>query len=545
MTARAEHDRFPPSVKYIIGNEGCERFSFYGMRSVLTIYMVSLFITHGMGQEEAEKLATQNYHFFVAGVYALPMIGAILADRLLGKYNTIMWLSLVYCAGHAVLAVMEGSIPGLYLGLALIAIGSGGIKPCVSANVGDQFTAKNSHLVSKVFSAFYFIINFGSFFATLLIPWLLKAYGASVAFGVPGVLMFIATIIFWMGRKKFVRIPPSPGGQLGLLDSVASISLFMTIGSLFFTGELPIWMRVVISLGFFALWLVLFNVRQSKKEDNGFTSVLLYSIRNQSKRKPGGDFFTAAEGHFGEEAADGPRAVLRIIRTFFLVSVFWALFDQHGSSWVLQANKMDRVMTLPFFGEIEILASQVSAANPAMVMILIPLTAWGMYPAIEKLGYKMTPLRRMTIGMMVASLSFVVVAIIEQQLVAGNIVNIGWQLVAYLLITLAEVMVSITGLEFAYTQAPRAMKSTVMGFWLMTVTLGNLLVAALAGLQDLPMVDFFWTFAALMAGAGVIFGINAYFYKVRDYLQRDPTAHQADTAFIGEANTEGRDAEPA
>jgi proton-dependent oligopeptide transporter, POT family len=540
--SKAEQDRFPSSIKYIIGNEGCERFSYYGMRSILTIYMVGLFMAHGMAEADAGRRATQNYHYFVAGVYALPMIGAILADRLLGKYRTIFWLSLVYCAGHAVLAITEGTINGLYLGLALIAVGSGGIKPCVSANVGDQFTSKNAHLVSKVFAAFYFIINFGSFFATLLIPWLKKEFGASVAFGVPGILMFIATIIFWMGRNRFIKIPPAPGGRLGLLDAFGSISLFLVLGVWMF--ELPLYVSIGISVTAFVLWLVLFGKRQSVKEDTGFVSVLLYSIKNRNQRKPGGDFFSAAEGHFGEEVADGPRAVLRIVRTFLLVSVFWALFDQHGSSWILQADKMDRVLDLPFFGRIEILASQVAAANPAMVMMLIPIMTYGVYPLCEKLGFKMTPLRRMTGGMLIAATSFVVVALIEQEIVAqaalGQKVNIGWQMLAYVLITIAEVMVSVTGLEFAYTQAPRAMKSTVMGFWLMTVTLGNLLVAFLAGFKDLPMADFFWTFAALMAGAGVLFGVNAYFYKVRDYLQRD-----ADPKPASSSNELPADAEPA
>ncbi len=106
----------------------------------------------------------------------------------------------------------------MYVGLALIAMGSGGIKPCVSANVGDQFTEKNSGLVPKVFQIFYFIINFGSFFSTILTPILKDKYGPEVAFGVPGILMGVASVVFWLGRKRFVRVPPKPGGKPGLLD---------------------------------------------------------------------------------------------------------------------------------------------------------------------------------------------------------------------------------------------------------------------------------------------------------------------------------------
>lgn len=205
---------WPKGVPYIIGNEGCERFSYYGMNAILYVYMVSLYAATGLGEEISGNMATSTIHLFKTGVYAFPMIGAILADRFLGKYNTIFWLSIVYCFGHLVLSLTEGTMWGLQLGLALIAIGSGGIKPCVSANVGDQFGKSNWHLVQKVYQMFYFIINFGSFFAVLIIPLLKEWYGFKVAFAVSGILMFIATIIFWMGRYKFVHVPANPGGKL-------------------------------------------------------------------------------------------------------------------------------------------------------------------------------------------------------------------------------------------------------------------------------------------------------------------------------------------
>jgi POT family proton-dependent oligopeptide transporter len=141
------------------------------------------------------------------------------------------------------------------------------------------------------------------------------------------------------------------------------------------------------------------------------------------------------------------------------------------------------------------------------------------YPGIEKLGLAMTPLRRMTAGMFLASLSFVIVALAQQRLDAGVRVHIGVQLLAFVVLTTAEVMVSVTGLEFAYTQAPRRMKSLLMGFWLLAVSFGNLLVAFLARLETLPRVQAFWVFAGLMLGAAVLFGIRAAFYRYRTYTQ--------------------------
>jgi len=526
---------WPSGVKYIIGNEGCERFSFYGMRAILQVHLTSLFVATGMLEKAAGDSAQHMYHLFVAATYALPMVGAIISDRLLGKYHTILSLSIVYCLGHAVLAVGENSIGGMWLGLALIAIGSGGIKPCVSAHVGDQFGKGNWNLVEKVFQAFYFIINFGSFFATISIPLTRKLFGTSVAFAIPGILMFIATVFFWMGRKDFVHVPPSPGGRTGLLDTIGGLLLFTgAIGlPLFFWGVLPNSICVILTIFTITAGLWVFYERQAIEEDDGFLSIMLHSVEATLSGKNKSGFFSSAAEKYGEEAAEGPKAVLRIISIFFLVSVFWALFDQHGSSWVRQAKMMN--LKMPWFtynfelfgqkwvskGFLELLPSQIGSLNPLMVMALIPFNNFFLYPFLEKRGYEMTPLRRMSVGMFVAAFSFAAVALIQAAIATGGegTVSVLWQIAPYLIMTQAEVMVSITGLEFAYTQAPKKMKSTIMGFWLLTVSLGNKLTALLTGFGDLDLTGFFWLFAGLMAAAAVLFAFRAKFYEYRSYTQ--------------------------
>src|SRR4029078_11887319 len=215
----------PKQIRYIIGNEGCERFSFYGMRNILTVFLVSSLLLY-LPESERARGAKDVFHTFVIGVYFFPLLGGLLGDRFFGKYNTIFWLSLVYCAGQACLAMFVTSRTGFYLGLGLIARGSGTIKPCVAAFVGDQFDQTNKHRARVVFEAFSWIINFGSFFASLLMPIFLLHLGPSVAFGVPGVLMFISTAILWLGRKKYVMIPPAPTDPHSFLrvscDAIAS-----------------------------------------------------------------------------------------------------------------------------------------------------------------------------------------------------------------------------------------------------------------------------------------------------------------------------------
>ena len=197
----------PKGIPYIIANEAAERFSFYGMKAILVVYMTQyLHITQGE-INLSEENAKVYFHLFSSAVYFFPVIGALISDIFFGKFKTIIFLSIVYCLGHFVLAVDPSKL-GLVIGLSLIAIGSGGIKPCVSAHVGDQFGQTNSFLLSKVYGWFYISINLGAFISTLLIPYCLKHYSAHVAFGIPGLFMLLATLFFWMGRFKFIHIKP-------------------------------------------------------------------------------------------------------------------------------------------------------------------------------------------------------------------------------------------------------------------------------------------------------------------------------------------------
>lgn len=383
----------PPGIPYIIGNEAAERFSFYGMRTILTVFMVNYLWLMGdaAGVRLTDAEATRKFHDFVSLVYLTPIVGALIADFLFGKFRVIMWLSVVYCLGHGALALM--GLAGeagtwLMVGLWLISVGSGGIKPCVSAHVGDQFGKRNRHLLPRIFNWFYWSINLGAFASTLLTPWLLEWHGPHWAFGVPGVLMALATLVFWMGRWKFVHIPARG-------------------------------------------WRVL--------------SEML--------------------------SRDGLFAVLKLCAIYAFVAIFWALFDQSGSSWVLQAENLN----LRWLG-IEWLPSQIQALNPILILTFIPLFSYVVYPFVDRF-YPLTPLRKIATGLFIMVVSFVLVAVAQARIDAGQSPSISWQIVAYVALTAAEVMVSIVSLEFSYTQAPKSMKSLVMSLWLFAVSLGNQVTA--------------------------------------------------------------------
>ncbi|HEY8024452.1 MAG TPA: oligopeptide:H+ symporter [Burkholderiaceae bacterium] len=444
--------RMPSQIPYIIANEGCERFSFYGMRNILTVFlMTSLLLS--IPEELRKDQAKEVFHSFVIGVYFFPLLGGWLADRFFGKYQTIFWLSLVYCAGHACLAFSDNNINSFYTGLFLIALGSGGIKPLVSTFVGDQFDKSNRSLAQKVFDSFYWIINFGSFFATLSMPILLKSFGPSVAFGVPGVLMFIATMVFWSGRRKYINVPPAPsnphsflkvvgsslkagpvGMSLGLLGALlAAYSLYRT-PTLGLVPALCLALVLVMSFGGVGAWTQLDRVR----------------------------------GVHPGEAVDGAHAVLRLLVFFALVTPFWSLFDQKASTWILQADQMAK----PAWFQ----SSMMQALNPALVMILIPLNNALLYPLLGRMGIQVTALRRMGAGIALTGLAWVIVGVFQLWIDGGSTVSIVWQIAPYMVLTMGEVLVSATGLEFAYSQAPLAMKGTITSFWNLSVTVGNLWV---------------------------------------------------------------------
>ena len=214
-------DRMPRGIPFIVANEFAERFCYYGINAILTIYMTQFL---RMGDAEA----TTYHSLFKSGAYFFPLVGAIVSDVFWGKFRTIMTFSLAYATGCSILALVPGTT-GLLLGLFLVAFGTGGIKPCVSTNVGDQFTSKNQHLIERAFSYFYLAINAGSSISIFFCPVLLKNYGPKLAFGMPAAMMFVATAVFWMGRNKFAVVPPA--GKAWLKDVLSREGL-KTISSL-------------------------------------------------------------------------------------------------------------------------------------------------------------------------------------------------------------------------------------------------------------------------------------------------------------------------
>uniref|UniRef100_A0A8B9JL45 Solute carrier family 15 member 1 n=1 Tax=Astyanax mexicanus TaxID=7994 RepID=A0A8B9JL45_ASTMX len=594
------------SIFFIVVNEFCERFSYYGMRAVLVLYFRFFF-------RWDDDLATSIYHAFVALCYLTPILGAIVADSWLGKFKTIIYLSIVYAIGQIVMAVsaindltdadrdgtpdnMSVHVGLAMLGLFLIALGTGGIKPCVSAFGGDQFDDHQTRQRSTFFSVFYLCINGGSLLSTLITP-ILRGQECGIhtqqkcyplAFGVPAALMVVSLIVFIAGSGMYIKAKPKGNIMMDVCNCIG-----------------------------FAI-------------NNRF--------RHRSSKYPKREHWLDwADEKYDKLLIAQIKMVCRVLFLYIPLPMFWTLFDQKGSRWTLQATTMDGT-----FGSLVLQPDQMQTVNPILILTLVPIMDRVVYPLIKKCGFNFTPLKRMTVGMFLAAMAFVSAALVQIQIdetlpvfpsasesqlkivnmasgqmnitippqqpfalgseqvqhilcslmknkpsqsfsnsflshcchssacmlelgvriftitngiqscsfsrkfgfggaytflipstllltencgnaivevedIKPNTVHMALQIPQYFLITAGEVVFSVTGLEFSYSQAPSNMKAVLQAGWLFTVAVGNFIVLIVAELAKLPQQ---WAeyvlFASLLVAVCIIFSIMAYFYTYVD-----------------------------
>uniref|UniRef100_A0AAR2LTD5 Solute carrier family 15 member 1 n=1 Tax=Pygocentrus nattereri TaxID=42514 RepID=A0AAR2LTD5_PYGNA len=582
---------YPLSIFFIVVNEFCERFSYYGMRAVLVLYF-RYFLRWD------DDLATTIYHTFVALCYLTPILGAIVADSWLGKFKTIVYLSIVYTIGQVVMAVgaihditdtnQDGTPDNMtfhvslsMVGLFLIAVGTGGIKPCVAAFGGDQFEDHQEKQRSTFFSIFYLSINAGSLLSTIITP-ILRAQECGInsqqkcyplAFGVPAALMAVALIVFIAGSSMYTKAAPKHNVMLQVCKCIG------------------------------------------------------FAIKNRFKHRSSAypkreHWMDWANEKYDKLLIAQVKMVLKVLFLYIPLPMFWALFDQQGSRWTLQATTMNGDFTV----------------NPILILVMVPIVDSVVYPLIKKCGLNFTPLKRMTVGMFLAGLAFVAAALVQIQIddtlpkfpshseaqvkflnmennplsvsvdgtpfdiqrsvcqhrtflrccfslfvqrklksergglredidesayclsgcrfvngfgtvlnvtgakdlgaitpknfsdyglcwttiqqvedIKPNTIHMAWQIPQYFLMTVGEVVFSVTGLEFSYSQAPSNMKSVLQAGWLFTVAVGNIIVLIVAEAGQLPEQ---WAeyvlFASLLVCVCIIFSIMAYFYTYID-----------------------------
>lgn len=454
---KGEHNQakrnYPKKVLFIIANEFCERFSYYGLRTVLVLYFRSVLGFSDSG-------STVSFHLFATLCYLTPILGAILGDSILGKYKTILYLSIVYFFGELFLVLASVwwdfgwfSVMMTWAALLMIGVGTGGIKPCVSAFGGDQFESHETKWRENFFSLFYGAINLGSLISMFLTPMLRAQYkcvGRSdcypLAFLLPCILMFVAIVVFlmahnhyyvaplpeknmilafcqctWLAFKRKLsghRLPQNRNQLLGHTNEAHSSTSSLSTASNNTTGVDTETTPVVAAAATKATTTATGKQMMVAIIDRPHHEVVgplddKSTPPQVSKRRD--HWLYLASDCFDTNSIEEFRTILAIFFLFLPTPMFWALFDQQGSLWTLQATRMDgRIWNTNFILE----PDQMMVANPLLLLASIPLFQLVIYPLFNKCNLLTTPIQKMTTGGFLAALTFVLSALIEFQIQA-------------------------------------------------------------------------------------------------------------------------------
>ncbi|CAH1140864.1 unnamed protein product [Phyllotreta striolata] len=353
---------YPTAVFCIIATEFCERFSFCGLRTILSLYLRNILLF-------SENAATVIYHVFIMVCYVVPMVGAFCADIYFGRYKTIRNFAFIYLIGNILMCIAAvptlGLPPTLFsaIGLSLIAIGTGGLKPCVAAFGAEQFAlpAQQDMLV-HFFSIFYFTINLGGFVGMTLTPIMKKAVSCfgedtcyALGFGFPAALMMLSILLFVVGKSFYKLKPP----------------------------------KTNILLEFFkCAW---------------------YALGMKVKRRTYSEhWLDNAKGKFNAKLIEDMKIVCSILLLYTPLPIFWSLFDQQGSRWTFQASHMNGNVA-----GTQITPDQMQVVNPVMVLMIIPVFDRVFYPCISKFNILENSLHRMALGGIIAGLAFLTAGLLE------------------------------------------------------------------------------------------------------------------------------------
>ncbi|CAB3400131.1 unnamed protein product [Caenorhabditis bovis] len=377
---------WPKTTLCIVSNEFCERFSYYGMRTVLTFYLLNVL-------QFSEGGSTIFFNGFTVLCYTTPLLGSIIADGYIGKFWTIFSVSILYAIGQVILAFAsirnyQSSIhPWLdMIGLLVIAFGTGGIKPCVSAFGGDQFELGQERMLSLFFSMFYFSINAGSMISTFISPIFRsqQCLGQDtcypLAFGVPAVLMIFATLVFMGGSFWYKKNPPKEN----IFGEVARLML-VSVRNKSRSSSTPK-----------EHWLLHYlTTHDCSKDPKCIELQTLKKNKSLCQKK---------------QFIDDVRSLLRVLVMFLPVPMFWALYDQQGSVWLIQAVQMDCRLT----NSLLILPDQMQTLNAVLILVFIPMFQIIIFPIASKL-VTLTPLRKMVAGGFLAALAFLITGFVQLQ----------------------------------------------------------------------------------------------------------------------------------
>jgi POT family proton-dependent oligopeptide transporter len=464
----------PRGLSTLFFTEMWERFSYYGMRAILVLFMTNAIATGGMGLDDVT--ATAIYGFYTAAVYIVALPGGWVADRLLGLRRAVFWGGAVIAAGHFTLAIP--SALSFYLGLILIVIGTGLLKPNVSAMVGDLYPEGGAQRDAG-FSIYYMGINVGGFFGPLVCGYLGENVAWHLGFAAAGVGMVLGLIQYsWGGRylgnagelKDEARSTqqPTAGARRTLIRAVqALLGLILIVAALGSAGAVRLSLvGFVDSTGVFIVALA--------------AAFLLYVAL------------------FGGLSAAERRRVAVIAVCFTAAACFWSGFEQAGSSMNLFAERL----TNRVFSGWEMPASWLQSVNSLFIILLAPAFSalW------VRLGTRNPSIpAKMGFGLLMLAVGFAVLAWASRFAAPDRPVSPNWLVATYFFHTVGELCLSPIGLSAITKLSPARYVGQMMGIWFMGAALGNLVAGRVAGLiATLPLPQLFGAVTLFSVSTGLV-----------------------------------------
>ncbi|KAH8288428.1 hypothetical protein KR054_002639, partial [Drosophila jambulina] len=465
--------RYPRAVFFVLATKFFEAFAANGIRTILALYLRD-------DLNFTESFSTVVLHIFNFFGQFCPIIGAILADSYMGNVRTISAFSFLYAFGWLLLTLT--SLPNMTVSLVLlvsiallfVAVGNGSIRACITSLGALQFKLPEQSVhLAEYFSFYYFVYYFGIFLSKIIPP-LVRANTACFSkmdcypavFGTLGSSFLMAWLIFLVG-KCFYKA-----------EKLAADNILFKFFGCIKTGLVEKWRR-----------------RKSPKRSS-------YWLHN-------------AVGPYEESFVNDVSRVLRISKLFIPLPFYFALLAQQDSSWTFQATQMNTTVL-----GVTIQPDQAKAVGPIFLFMLIPLWQYITVPLLRRyLNWELQPLHSVTVGGIFSAGAFICAGAVQERIMNSPIqtVSIAWQMPQFLLLMMGELLLSIPGLQFAFTQAPATMKSVVTAAWFLNNAFGNLIVVLVKEVAFLSsqMAEFFF-YAVVMLVCIIIFALLAFDYTLQE-----------------------------
>ena len=465
----------PAGLPVLFFTEMWERFSYYGMRAMLVLYLVN-------SLQFSREQALAVYATYTGLVYLTPILGGYIADRWLGQRRAVLVGCMVMALGHFAMAFP----PYLYIALGLLVAGNGFFKPNISTMVGRLYEEGDPRLDGG-FTIFYMGVNLGAFFSPLVCGTLGEKLGWHYGFAAAGVGMLAGLLIFVRGQQVQYGITRRDLGVAALIALFLSLlvillvllypqmlrrwnemdgtmQLLLVMASLILLWMLPVWWRRIGRLG----WPCFKSMTISRTERPRLTRIELERI-------------------------------LAIFIIALFVIFFWMGFEQAGGTMNLFADKQTDRMLLGW----EMPASYFQSINPLLILLLAPLFS-ALWLRLDRSRYALSVVAKQAIGMLILGLGFIVLAIAQGHADSVGLVSPLWLVMVYVLLTTGELCLSPIGLSMVSKLAPSRLAALMMGCWFTAIALANYLAGMLEHLIRDTGMPLYWFLVASSLGAGML-----------------------------------------